>query len=324
MISVTGSRRWIALVAPVVLLLGLGVTARRTAQAAFPGDNGLIVFDRYPRNSSPWEEIFTIRPDGTGLTRLTHNNGNQVSDVMPTWSPSGDEIAYVRVPNPGDGELLIMDSSGTVLQKVTNNQIPDVEPAWSPDGQKLAFVRGNFASRDVWVKDLSTGQLTQITDDPADDFHPRWSPLGNQIVFAREFDNGAYYQVFVIDVDPVTAVPDPTSETNLSNDPSVSDFMPDWSPNANHLTFARFKSNWGGDNEIVRMNLSTGVVTRLTTNPVVDFDPAWSPNGKRIVWARGPEEQDTELVTMNASSGANQVILTGNQVVDQQPDWQPR
>jgi hypothetical protein len=40
------------------------------------------------------------------------------------------------------------------------------------------------------------------------------------------------------------------------------------------------------------------------------------------VWARGPEEQDTELVRKNLVTGAI-FVLTGNQVVDQQPDWQP-
>jgi Tol biopolymer transport system component len=36
-------------------------------------------------------EVFTIRPDGTGLRRLTNSKGN---DAHPAWSPDGEKIVF--------------------------------------------------------------------------------------------------------------------------------------------------------------------------------------------------------------------------------------
>jgi TolB protein len=326
MISATRSRRWIALVAPMVLLLGLGATARRTVQAAHPGQNGKIVFSSFPRTSSPWEEIYTITPKGTNRTRLTHNNGNQVSDVTPAWNAAGDEIAFARFASGTDGEILSMDDNGNITGQLTTNKHFELSPSWSPDGMKIAFQRDYFGApeADIFVKDLTTGNVVQITSDAESDERPVWSPNGDQIAFVRAVNAGARYELYTVDIDPVTL--QPSNEVNLTNlyEPTASDYSPDWSPDGTMLTFSRHGAGWGQDGEIAVMEVANGNTTRITTDPRVDFDPAFSPNGAKLVWARGPEEQDTELVTTLASGGAAITVLTSNQVVDQQPDWQPR
>jgi len=55
----------VMLLGPVVGLVGIA----GPAQAAFPGANGGIVFDTA---FSHRLQLFTIRPDGTGLRQLTH------------------------------------------------------------------------------------------------------------------------------------------------------------------------------------------------------------------------------------------------------------
>nr|MBA2601796.1 hypothetical protein [Actinomycetota bacterium] len=46
------------------LIAAISWTAIPT-QAAFPGTNGKIAYARYPRGSSPYEEIYSVNPDGT-------------------------------------------------------------------------------------------------------------------------------------------------------------------------------------------------------------------------------------------------------------------
>ena len=64
-----------------VLLAGL-FSQVQPADAAFPGQNGKLVFGS-SMNSGPGVdnpegdyEIFTINPDGTGLVQLTHNSAD--------------------------------------------------------------------------------------------------------------------------------------------------------------------------------------------------------------------------------------------------------
>jgi len=73
-------------------------------------------------------EIFTMSVAGNDSARLTTNN---VDDQDPTWSPSGDEIAWTRYPN-----IWIMNSDGSAAHRLTSGQ----DPAWFPSGDSLAFV----------------------------------------------------------------------------------------------------------------------------------------------------------------------------------------
>jgi Tol biopolymer transport system component len=98
----------------------------------------LIMFSRQADGDY---EIYTIKPDGTGVKRLTSFRGN---DAHQTWSPDGehiawasshlgfkDEMTYTDAPQPY-GELFVMRYDGTNVQQLTDNQWEDGTPAWQP------------------------------------------------------------------------------------------------------------------------------------------------------------------------------------------------
>jgi Tol biopolymer transport system component len=104
----------------------------------------LIVFSRQTHGNY---EVFTIRPDGTGVKQLTFTRGN---DAHMTWSPDGEYIAfassrmgykdegtYTDAPQPY-GEIFVMRFDGTDVQQLTDNQWEDGTPAWQPTGRSQA------------------------------------------------------------------------------------------------------------------------------------------------------------------------------------------
>src|SRR4051812_35631278 len=87
----------------VVVIVALMAHAA-TAEAAFPGPNGKVAFDR-------GNDIWTVMPDGTGLTNLT--NTPDIGEGGAAWSPDGTRIAFVsnrryEVPN-----YWVMNSDGS-------------------------------------------------------------------------------------------------------------------------------------------------------------------------------------------------------------------
>ena len=98
----------------------------------------LIVFSRQADGDY---EIYTVKPDGSGVTRLTSAPGN---DAHMAWSPDGehiafatsrmgfkDEVTYTDAPQPY-GEIFVMRANGSDVQQLTDNQWEDGAPAWQP------------------------------------------------------------------------------------------------------------------------------------------------------------------------------------------------
>lgn len=86
-------------------------------------------------------DIFTIKPDGTSLKRLTNGKGN---DAHMSWSSDGesiafassrmgfkDEVAYTDAPQPY-GEIFVMRYDGTHVEQLTDNQWEEGTPGWKP------------------------------------------------------------------------------------------------------------------------------------------------------------------------------------------------
>jgi TolB protein len=98
----------------------------------------LIIFVRQQQSDF---EIFSIRPDGKDLRRLTSSPGN---DSHMAFSPDGewivftsarmgfkDEAPYTDAPQPY-GEIFVMRYDGKDLQQLTDNQWEDGAPTWQP------------------------------------------------------------------------------------------------------------------------------------------------------------------------------------------------
>ena len=83
----------------------------------------LIVF-----STRPWDaladgpsNLYTIRPDGSRTTALTHFTKGQSRAVQPTWTPDGEQIQFTKVEGTGFGSptMGVMNADGTDLRSAT-------------------------------------------------------------------------------------------------------------------------------------------------------------------------------------------------------------
>jgi Ca2+-binding RTX toxin-like protein len=114
-------------------------------------------------------EIYTMNPDGSGVTRLTNNRG---TDSTPDWSPDGSKIVFQR-----NIEIYTMNADGTNATRLTNNTAVEEAPAWSPDGTKIAFMTARDGNTEIYTMNADGTGQTNLTDNPATDYVPDWQPV---------------------------------------------------------------------------------------------------------------------------------------------------
>jgi Tol biopolymer transport system component len=142
------------------------------------------------------DEIYIIQADGSNLTQLTFNTSG---DVSPTWSPDGQQIAYI-VEAYTKPSLYISNPDGSGGRIAPSSlEVSSIEAVWSPGGDKMAF--RNMG--DLYVVDVETGEVVNLTR--AIDFAvgmPRFSHDGSMLAFrANVLGEIPQFRLFVVNVD---------------------------------------------------------------------------------------------------------------------------
>ena len=145
-----------------------------------------------------------MHPDGSGLTRLTHDLGY---DGGAFFSRDGTKICW-RCEHPRDSaavadyqaliaenlvrpthmDVWVMDSDGRHPRRITDKPGASFCPYFTPDGKAIVFASNweNPTGRnfDLYLIGLNGGEPEPVTRDPDFDAFPMFSPDGKWLVFA--------------------------------------------------------------------------------------------------------------------------------------------
>ena len=245
--------------------------------------------------NGPDSDIWSIRPDGSGLKPLT-SDGTDETD--PALSTDGKKVLYVGDAD-GDNEIYVMNVDGSGRKQLTDNQGEDVAPAWSPDGKKVAWASGATATNlQLSVMNASGDGKQPITGgqvDKASD--PSWSPDGRRIAFTA-YRTATNPEIAVVDSDG-------TGFTFLTNN-TAQDLHPAWGK-TNKVAFESNRT--GGNYDVWVMEPTGSGATRLTDSPGNDGSPAWSDKGTDIVFV-SDRLGAQRLIWLMTATGTNETAVT--------------
>jgi Tol biopolymer transport system component len=138
--------------------------------------------------------IFVMNSDGSGVTRLIDHEsagptciGSDSCGVeSPTWSPNGQQIAFLSWGGYGftSSNLVAISVDGTQRRFLLTDY--GGSPAWSPDGTTIAFERPGLPREIGLVSADGSGRPLSLQIFGED---PRWAPDGS-IVFSAVNDAG--------------------------------------------------------------------------------------------------------------------------------------
>jgi Tol biopolymer transport system component len=215
-----------------------------------------------------WEgfDVYSAKPDGSDLKRLTFTAGYDAEDTM---SPDGTRIVFTSVRN-GNPDIYVMDPDGANVQQLTYD-IGDNGGAWfSHDNEKIVYRcfhprgaeqirawRESFARKElgrfpheICMMNADGSNKIELTNFGAASWAPYFHPDGETIIFSSNMDG-------------------------LSNG-----------------------QPWNF--EIYTMNLDGSNLERVTYHGGADLMPMFSYDGRQLVWisTRNSASQETAVDTV--------------------------
>jgi TolB protein len=274
------------------------------------GGGGMIAF---ASNQSGNFDIYTIRPDGSGLRRLTDN---LLDDQYPAWAPDGSWIAFTSGGKTSSTDLWLMRADGKEQHRLVKGNV--YGPSWSPDSRTIVMSNSLFLTSTGWNTrqglyssqvDGSNQRFLWVTPGDSIWSEPAWSPV-EDVIAASPYLVAGYVtgDLYLIEQNTLSA-------SRLTDAPGE-DFGPAWSPDGDRLAFA---SNRDGNWEIYVMNRDGSGEVRFTQHFAQDWQPTWSPDGRSIAFASN-RGGDFDLYVLDVVTG-EVTRLTQSLGDDVNPDW---
>jgi Tol biopolymer transport system component/DNA-binding winged helix-turn-helix (wHTH) protein len=236
-------------------------------------------------------------------------------EIMPAFSPDGQQIAYVRgeegtayvnLWKPLHGRSSIytkLIGAGTEI-RVTKGFGTDSYPVWSPDGQYIAFARRAPGASGYYVVSALGGaerRITGATEDPCAGL--AWTPDGKGLVVSEMSERSRS--------SPLVAVSIETGGRRVLTSPpegSMADVYPVFSPDGQWLAFIR-EGDSGSDVHVLPAN--GGQLRRLTFDKDWKEQVAWMPGSREILFSTGVFTD--RLWRIPLRGGAPVAITSGDQ-----------
>jgi Tol biopolymer transport system component len=94
-------------------------------------DGRWILFNAEAQDGS--SNLYRVRPDGSGLARITNEAGDGFHYLSASYSPDGTMIATARTPGTGPegaADVFVMDADGSDIRPVTQTRLWDSGADW--------------------------------------------------------------------------------------------------------------------------------------------------------------------------------------------------
>jgi len=298
-----------SLIAVALMITAVSVAAIEPAIATYPGAVGRIAFAAFVPSIGQ-EQIFTIEPDGTDRTMLTHSAN--ADNINPAWSADGTQIVFER-DFARTADIFAVNADGTGVHRVTHFRFSGA-PFFSPDATTVVFGHDDPVTHEsgIWIANADgTGDPQLVVSGSQEMAYPQFSPDGTRVTFTR-YGRSGRSAIFTSNVDG--------SDVLRLTDWDLGAAAGSYRPDGTLLAFNSYsESSLGHSGNIYTVRTDGTELTQLTHNhdggTTNAFGPSWSPDGTQIGFAQAGD------VFVMRPDGTGVTAVTSGPLTDHNTDW---
>ncbi len=269
-------------------------------------DGGAIVYVRKTNDimtDAGVRSIWLVDPHTGAQSPIAADGGESFE---PVWSPDGGRIAYLHASANASPEIFVYWPATGRSARIARTERAPSHLAWSPDGHALAFVMAEPRAPATFGAPLTKPEGAKWSEPLVviDDVAYRSDGIGPL--------KPGHAHIFVVAADGGT--PRQLTSGAFEDGGPLS-----WTRDGTAIIFlGRRGSNWARDpllNDIYRVALADGALTRLSAHAAPYDAPRVSPDGRRIAYSGFDERyrgyENRHIFVMDADGG-NVVALGGD------------
>lgn len=194
-----------------------------------------------------------------------------------------------------DYDIVLADTAGRTIRKLTDTPGYDAEATVSPAGDRIVFTSTRTGDIELFSMKLDGSDVRQLTDLPGYDGGAFYSWDGKSIVFRasrpteKELEGyrsllrqnlvrPSRMEIFVMDADG-------KNMRQITNN-GAANFAPFWHPDGEHIIFSSNMSDpHGRDFDLYIIGKDGTGLRQVTRNTTFDGFPMFTRDGKRLIFA---------------------------------------
>jgi TolB protein len=227
--------------------------------------------------------IIVLEDDGTNSRRVTGARRGD-NPVLPTWSPNGEKLAFVRfrqAGGPGALQVYVVNADGSGERHIGEGTLPK----WTNDGRFLVVERPAAPPRASTIHVLSadgSGERRLTAGS-----QPAVSHRGSTVAFVRfTYARRAGGDCCLVKASSLyTIALDGTGLRRVAQNTGAGTgnfTQPSWLPDDSALAVIQRRGDLGGPLSTISLN-----GTRRQIVPSVGETYDWSPEGDQVAYTRG-------------------------------------
>jgi Tol biopolymer transport system component len=251
-------------------------------------------------------------------SRLTTPPAGAALDQLPSLSPDGGTLAFVRRSGGQTGELWLQPLSGALVPIGEPTRVGSAAlfyhgVAWSRDGHDLIVSSGNTGNIGLWRIPVQNPGAMQRLSPTSDEWRqPAVSMQQNRLAFTRTTWDENLWRL------PLESAGRPAGPAVSLMGSTRLEMNAQFSPDGSRIVFESLRS---GTHELWVADADERNALQLTSfGGRRGGTPAWSPDGKSIAFDLRTDDRRSDIYVIPARGG-EPVRVTTDAADDYAPTW---